>query len=178
MEELEHIANVAPGQTKYSIVATLDQVIFRRIRGDVMSKTVHLIKLSVGSEDVPGLTAWQSQKRAQAPDGNPRHITRMWPKRAEEVLNGGSIYWVIKGVILCRQPILRLDEYRDTDGIRRCSVVCKPGLIRVEATPKRAFQGWRYLNVDDAPSDLAEARQHEEALPPALTQALAEIGVR
>ena len=143
-----------------------------------MSKTVHLIKLSVGTEDVAGLDDWQSTKRAQTEDGLPRHITRMWPKRGDEILNGGSIFWVIKGVVLCRQPILRLDEYDSADGIRRCAIVCRPGLIRVEATPRRAFQGWRYLPVSDAPSDLSQARQHEESLPIELSQALAEIGVR
>lgn len=143
-----------------------------------MSKTVHMLKLSVGTEDVAGLEAWQATRRAQTGDGLPRHITRMWPKRAEEILNGGSIFWVIKGVILCRQPIMRLDEYIGADGIRRCAIVSKPGLIRVEATPKRAFQGWRYLSVGDAPRDLPDGRQSEEALPPELSKALAAIGVR
>lgn len=143
-----------------------------------MSKTVHLLKLSVGTEDVAGLAAWQATPRAQAPDGCPRHITRMWPKRGDEILNGGSIFWVIKGVILCRQPILRLDPYDSADGIRRCAIVSQPGLIRVAATPKRAFQGWRYLSVEDAPADLPDDRQEEEALPPDLSKALAAIGVR
>lgn len=143
-----------------------------------MTKTVHMLKLSVGTEDVAGLHAWQNTKRAQTEDGLPRHITRMWPKRGDEILNGGSIFWVIKGVILCRQPILRLDEYTGSDGIRRCAIVCKPGLIRVEATPKRAFQGWRYLPDADAPGDLPDGRQEEEPLPPELSKALAAIGVR
>lgn len=143
-----------------------------------MTKTVHLLKLSVGTEDVAGLSDWQATKQAQSDDGLPRHITRMWPKRGDEVLNGGSIFWVIKGVILCRQPVLRLDEHIGGDGIRRCAIVCQPGLIRVAATPKRAFQGWRYLAVDDAPEDLPDGRQHEEALPPELSKALAAIGVR
>lgn len=143
-----------------------------------MTKTVHMLKLSVGTEDVAGLNAWQSTKRSQSEDGLPRHITRMWPKRSEEILNGGSIFWVIKGVILCRQPILRLDEHIGSDGIRRCAICCKPGLIRVEATPKRAFQGWRYLTVGDAPRDLPDTRQEEEPLPPELSKALAAIGVR
>lgn len=143
-----------------------------------MSNTVHILKLSVGTEDVAGLAAWQATKRAQTDDGLPRHITRMWPKRGDEIVNGGSIFWVIKGVILCRQPIIRLEEYIGGDDIRRCSIVCKPGLIRVEATPKRAFQGWRYLPVADAPRDLPEGRQEEEALPPELSKALAAIGVR
>lgn len=143
-----------------------------------MTKTVHLLKLSVGTEDIADLADWQNTRRAQTDDGLPRHVTRMWPKRDSEILNGGSIYWVIKGVILCRQPILRLDEYIGDDDIRRCAVVCKPGLIRVEATPKRAFQGWRYLPVEDAPRDLPQGRQDEDVLPPELSKALAAIGVR
>ncbi|MDC1399211.1 DUF1489 domain-containing protein [Yoonia sp.] len=143
-----------------------------------MPKTVNMLKLSVGTEDIAGLQEWQNTRRAQTDDGLPRHVTRMWPKRGEEILNGGSIFWVIKGVILCRQPILHLDEYLSADGIRRCSIVCQTGLIRVEATPKRAFQGWRYLAVEDAPRDLPDGRQDEEALPPELSKALAAIGVR
>ncbi len=143
-----------------------------------MTGTVHLLKLSVGTDDVAGLDAWQATKPAQTDDGYPRHITRMWPKRGDEVLNGGSIFWVIKGVILCRQPVLRLDEHIGADGIRRCAIVSAPGLIRVAATPKRAFQGWRYLATGDAPADLPAGVQHEAALPPEMSKALAAIGVR
>lgn len=143
-----------------------------------MSKTVNLIKLSVGTDDVAGLAAWHATKRAQTDDGYPRHVTRMWPKRETEILNGGSIYWVIKGVILARQKILRLDEYNSADGIRRCAIVCDTPLIRIAATPKRAFQGWRYLAPEDAPIDLPEGREEEEPLPLELSQALAAIGVR
>jgi len=117
-------------------------------------------------------------KRAQALDGMPQHVTRMWPKRADEVLNGGSIYWVIKGVILCRQKILRLDEKIGADGIRRCAIISDPQLVRVAATPKRAFQGWRYFQPSDAPADLTDGAQAEEPLPPELSKALAAIGVR
>lgn len=143
-----------------------------------MANTINLLKLSVGTEDVAGLAAWQATKRAQTDDGYPRHITRMWPKRSDEILNGGSIYWVIKGVILARQRILRLDEYNSADGIRRCAIVCDTPLVRVAATPKRAFQGWRYLTPEDAPDDLPAGRQSEETLPPELSKALAAIGVR
>ena len=101
----------------------------------------------------------------------------MWPKREAEILNGGSIFWVIKGIILCRQKILRLDEVRREDGIRRCAIVLEPNLIRVAATPKRAFQGWRYLPTSDAPPDLRASRVGEEALPADLNAALADIGV-
>lgn len=138
---------------------------------------LHLQKLSVGTHSVDGLSEWQATKRAQAPDGKPRHITRMWPKRQEELLDGGSIFWVIKGMILCRQPIARLDEYFGADGIRRCAIVLEPGLINVTPTPRRAFQGWRYLNGEDAPRDLSKGRHDETPLPPKLSAALAEIGV-
>jgi len=143
-----------------------------------VSSHINMVKLSVGTDDVAGLAAWQMTKRAQAADGLPQHVTRMWPKRADEILNGGSIYWVIKGVILCRQKILRLDEKIGADGIRRCAIVGDPQLVRVAATPKRAFQGWRYFQPNDAPADLADGAQTEEALPPELSKALAAIGVR
>lgn len=143
-----------------------------------MAHHINLIKLSVGTESVEGLQDWQNTPRAQASDGLPRHVTRMWPKRGEEILNGGSIYWVIKGVILCRQPIARLDEVIGEDGLRRCAITSEPGLIRVMPTPKRAFQGWRYLKPEDAPMDLPEGRSSEIPLPAELTKALADIGVR
>jgi hypothetical protein len=138
---------------------------------------VNLIKLSVGTSSVDGLAEWQRSARAKGPDGNPRHVTRMWPKRATELVEGGSIFWVIKGVVLCRQPILRLDEVRRSDGIPRCAIVLKPGLVPVVPVPKRPFQGWRYLAPDDAPADADPARAAEAPLPPALSMALAEIGV-
>ncbi|ROU02456.1 DUF1489 family protein [Histidinibacterium lentulum] len=142
-----------------------------------MANMLHLQKLSVGTESVEDLAAWQATRRAQTPDGLPRHVTRMWPKKAELLLSGGSIYWVIRGVILCRQPILRLDPYEGADGIARCAIVLDPGLTRVAATPRRAFQGWRYLDPADAPRDLAPGRAEEDTLPPKLAAELAEIGL-
>ena len=83
---------------------------------------VHILKLSVGTEDMTDLAAWQTSRQAQSRDGYPQHVTRMWPKREAEIVAGGSIYWVIKGVIQCRQRVLRLDERIGQDGIRRCAV--------------------------------------------------------
>ena len=139
--------------------------------------TTNLIKLSVGSESVEGLADWQSLTQAQGADGLPRHITRMWPKREAEILNGGSIYWVIKGVILCRQRVLRFDEVIGGDGIRRCAIVLEPELHRTVQATKRPFQGWRYLKPEDSPADLPKGHAHEDALPPELAGALADIGV-
>lgn len=138
---------------------------------------VNLIKLSVGTRSIDGLAKWQRNARAKGPDGNPRHVTRMWPKREAEIVAGGSIFWVIKGVILCRQEVLRLDEVVRGDGIRRCGIVLRPGLVPVVPTPKKAFQGWRYLSPEDAPKDIDAERLHEMPLPPKLQMALAEIGV-
>jgi hypothetical protein len=139
---------------------------------------IHLIKLSVGTEDVDGLALWQTDARATGPDGMPRHITRMWPKREAEILLGGSIYWVIKGHIQARQKIIRLDEIIGADGIRRCAIVMEPELIRTSVVVKRPFQGWRYLKSEDAPIDLPSTRQNEDTLPEALESALADLGLR
>ena len=143
-----------------------------------MDKHVHLLKLCVGAERVEDLLDWQASARAKGPDGLPRHITRMWPKREAEILSGGSIYWVFKGLVLARQPIVRLDEYFKADGIRRCALVLDPDVTRTEAQPRRAFQGWRYLAPGDAPRDLKAGRTAEAHLPPKLEMALAEIGLR
>lgn len=142
-----------------------------------MPEPLNLIKLSVGTEGVEDLAAWQSSIRAKGPDGLPRHITRMWPKREAEILDGGSIYWVIKGVLQCRQRVLRLDEVIGGDGIRRCAIVLDPEIIRTTQALKKPFQGWRYLPSKDAPADLAKGREHEDTLPSSLSAALADLGV-
>lgn len=142
-----------------------------------MDNSLNLIKLSVGTEDVQDLADWQKTARAKGPDGLPRHVTRMWPKRDAELLEGGSIYWVIKGVVLARQRIVRLDEVDRGDGIRRCAIVLDPEIVRTEAVPRRPFQGWRYLKGREAPLDLKQGRANDD-LPPTLMTALAEIGVR
>lgn len=138
---------------------------------------LNLIKLCVGADSVEDLVDWQGKPRAHGPDGLPRHVTRMWPRRAEELLDGGSLYWVIRGVVQARQRILRLDEVDRGDGIARCALVLEPEVVRTEARPKRPFQGWRYLNAGDAPPDLPAGREADD-LPPRLEAALSEIGVR
>ena len=142
-----------------------------------MEPHVHLLKLSVGTESVESLERWQRRRDVRTADGLPRHVTRMWPKRAAEVVAGGSIFWVIQGVVLARQRVLRLDEVVRADGIRRCGLVLDPAIARVESLPRRPFQGWRYLPAEDAPRDLPEGAGGE-VLPPALAAALAEIGIR
>ncbi len=138
---------------------------------------INIIKLSVGTETVADLAAWQRQPRAQAPGGRPCHVTRMWPKRADDLTSGGSIYWVIKGVILARQRVLALEEVDRGDGIARCGLMLEATLHRTEALARRPFQGWRYLPAEDAPRDLSGAAAADD-LPPRLMAALADIGVR
>ena len=142
-----------------------------------MTDLTHLIKLSVGTESVEGLAAWHQNPQAQGPDGLPRHVTRMWPKRAAEILEGGSIFWVIKGLIQCRQRILRFDEVRDAEDTRFCAIVLEPQLYPTAPTPKRPFQGWRYLNGADAPPDLSRPGTNDSALPAGLSKELADLGV-
>lgn len=145
--------------------------------GDSVDNFVNLIKLCVGAEAVEDLITWQESPRAKGPDGLPRHVTRMWPKQQEALLNGGSLYWVFKGLVLARQRILRLDEVLGSDGITRCGIVLEPVVHRTQSAPKRPFQGWRYLKPGDAPPDLPKSRAKEDTLPPDLNRALAEIGV-
>ena len=137
---------------------------------------LNLIKLSVGTKTIASLAKWQ-EGRGRGPDGLPQHVTRMWPKRAPELVDGGSIYWVIKGVLLCRQRILRLDEAPGEDGILRCAIVLDPAIIRVTPAAKRPFQGWRYLPHEEAPGDLGQFGDGDDELPPKLSMALAEFGV-
>ncbi len=155
----------------------IQSTIYAQLGEESVDNFTHILKLSVGTEAVEDLAAWQASARARGADGLPRHVTRMWPKREAEILGGGSLYWVIKGVILCRQRILRLDEVTGSDGIRRCAFVLDPNLIRTNPATKRPFQGWRYLAPADAPADLSAKRAQDDALPPELAGALADIGV-
>lgn len=140
-----------------------------------MSHSLHLMKLCVGCDSPADLDAWQ---RARWPEGPARHVTRMWPRREAELLAGGSIYWVFKGVMQARQRLLGLEEVTGEDGIARCALVLAPGLVRTMPLARRPFQGWRYLKGEDAPPDLPEGRESEPALPPEIARALSEMGLR
>ena len=140
-----------------------------------MTASLHLMKLCVGADGPEDLAAWQAQRFGDAPA---RHVTRMWPKREPELLDGGSIFWVFKGVMLARQRILGLERVEGADGILRCGLLLDRNLVRVSALPRRPFQGWRYMAGADAPTDLPEGRAAEASLPPAIAAALAEMGLR
>ena len=140
---------------------------------------LHLQKLSVGSESIDTLRDWQKVVvRRRVRKGLPplhQHVTRMTPKRRDELLDGGSIYWVIKGLIICRNKIVGLEETRTADGRKACAILMDPEIISVVPTPKRPFQGWRYLKAEDAPQDLKEIGD-AISLPPHLRAKLVELG--
>lgn len=139
---------------------------------------LHLQKLSVGSESIATLRDWQKmvvRRRTQKGlSAHHVHVTRMFPKRQAELLEGGSIYWVIKGLIQCRNEIVGLEE-TIKDERRACAILMSPKIIPVVPTPRRAFQGWRYLQAGDAPADLTGPDSGEE-LPPELRMKLVNLG--
>lgn len=136
--------------------------------------TVHLIKLCVGIAEVEELAAWQARRARQSK--GVWHVTRMVPTRAAELVDGGSIYWVIRGTVLVRQRIEAVERYTDEEGIGRCKLVFDPELVPVRPVPRRAFQGWRYLSEADAPPDLPPSPAGDE-LPPKLRAELAALGL-
>jgi hypothetical protein len=140
---------------------------------------LHLIKLCVGIDRLDQLqdlyAARIAARRARGERPNPYHVTRMTPRRADEILNGGSLYWVIKRVVQARQDIVALEEVIGEDGIRRCRLVLGLDLIPTAPQPRRPFQGWRYLNANDAPADL-QAQGGGVELPSDLRVHLRDIG--
>ncbi|MEQ8284808.1 DUF1489 domain-containing protein [Thalassospira sp.] len=135
---------------------------------------LHIIKLSVGTETPEGLREWQTY--FQATYGRVFHTTRMTPKRKAEILDGGSIYWVFKGAIRCRQRILDLEDFVNEEGTKYCRIVLDPELIETRPYPHRAFQGWRYLTEDKcAPDD--QQGGGTETLPDDMADELRDLGL-
>jgi hypothetical protein len=142
---------------------------------------LHLIKLCVGCDSVADLEDWikpklkEKKKRRQPPEHI--HTTRMFPRRADELTDGGSLFWVIRGQIACRERILDIRPTTGKDGIKRCQVVLDGKLVLVEPRPRSAFQGWRYLEVKDAPRDLARAAPGAARMPEQMRRELQELGL-
>ena len=143
--------------------------------------SLHLIKLCVGCDSVSDLEDWIRQKlkektrRRQKPEHI--HTTRMVPKRASELTSGGSLFWVIRGQITCRERILDIRPFTDKEGIGRCRVVLDGKVVLVEPRPRAAFQGWRYLKTGDAPRDLARAAPGAARMPETMRRELRELGL-
>jgi hypothetical protein len=143
--------------------------------------SLNLIKLCVGCDSVEDLEEWiafrlEERRRAGEPVEH-FHTTRMVPSRGGEVTDGGSLYWVIKGSVQCRQLITEIRPFTDKDGIGRCHLMLDPIVVRTEWQPRRAFQGWRYLKPNEAPSDLGAGRTGWAEMPPKLRQELSELGL-
>ena len=145
--------------------------------------TIHLIKLCVGCDSVDDLRQWQQERLAKMrKKGELTHWTRMTPKRRDDLLGGGSLYWVIKGYVRVRHRILDLKQ-GTKDGVPHCGIVYEPRQVQTQLMSHRPFQGWRYLEPDDAPPDVG-TRGFKEAmagwdkpLPPELLRELKELGL-
>ncbi len=143
--------------------------------------TLHLIKLCVGAESLEDLRQWVAERSltaiAAGLEPHSSHVTRMVPKRAEELLDGGSLYWIIKGQVAARQRLLDIKTFTGGDGITRCELILGPEVIEVAPAPRRPFQGWRYLDADAAPRDLNASGAEFEDMPDDLRRELAELGL-
>ena len=142
--------------------------------------TLHLIKLCVGCDSIDDLVEWidmrMAEKRKAGQPLEHHHVTRMVPRQIAELLDGGSLYWVIKGNVQVRQRLLDIRPFVDGEGIGRCRLVLEPKVVATEWQPKRPFQGWRYFAAKDAPPDLRSVRNG--GLPPELSAELAALGLR
>ncbi|BAF88827.1 MULTISPECIES: DUF1489 family protein [Azorhizobium] len=141
---------------------------------------LHLLKLCVGATSVADLEDWIAErldeKRRLGLAVEQVHTTRMVPTRVDELLDGGSLYWVIKGEVACRQKLTDVRPFVDADGIRRCHLVLDPAVLKVAPRPSRPFQGWRYLKAQEAPADLREGTGGEE-LPEEMRRELRALGL-
>lgn len=141
---------------------------------------INMIKLCVGISSVQDLQFHRDQQfeaaMRQGAEYLTVHRTRMTPKRADEILDGGSLYWVIAGKVQVRQQILELREVFNSQGTRYCDIVMDPALILTAPQPRRPFQGWRYLTAGDAPADMSQSAINAD-LDPAMAAELAELGL-
>ena len=142
--------------------------------------TIHLVKLSAGTDSVETLAEWQAERLAKMKRDSLKpemfHRTLQMPRRREELLDGGSIYWVIKGMIQARQRLIDFREGTRLDGTPCTVIIFDKKLMPVRPVPRRAFQGWRYLDDTDVPPDLVNgANDGLAGMPPKMRQELAEL---
>lgn len=142
---------------------------------------LHLLKLCVGAESIADLEDWIAtrldEQRRAGHAAEHRHTTRMVPKRVDELLDGGSLFWVIRGQVAARQALLEVRSFTDGGGIGRCHLVLVPEVVPVQPRPARPFQGWRYLPADAAPPDLGSIGTDVTSLPEPLRRELSELGL-
>ncbi|MDG5496490.1 DUF1489 domain-containing protein [Niveispirillum sp. BGYR6] len=139
--------------------------------------TIHLLRLAVGADSLQSMRDWRQDHQIQW-QGRPvvPTYTKRAPTRMAELLDGGCIYWVVKGFIQCRQRFIGFDEVQDVDGTAYCRMLMDPELVETLSMPKRPFQGWRYLKPEEAPADLAGG-EGGEALPEHLMAELRALGL-
>ena len=137
--------------------------------------SLNLVKLCVGVDEIQDLKDWIKHKYAAKEYS--QHVTRMWPRREADILPGGSLYWVIRGMILCRQKIEGFERVTDAEGIQRCRILMNKKVVLVHPQPRRAFQGWRYLEEKDAPQDLKGNSKSAGEMSEKMRRELAELGL-
>lgn len=139
---------------------------------------LHIIKLCVGADSIEDLAEWQAERLKELKKKRRplelRHVTRMMPKRREDIVGKGSLYWVIKGYTAVRQEIIDLKPTTNAEGVPHCAIVYSPKLIQVSRRARAPFQGWRYLPDKEAPPDLPKGAHN---MPADLQQTLAELGL-
>ena len=142
--------------------------------------TLHLVKLCVGADDISDLAEWQAERLAEKKKlKQPQvlaHVTRMTPKRADDLLAGGSLYWVMKGVIRCRQKLIGIEPFTDNEGIGRRRLVLDNEIVPTRRQERRPFQGWRYLEAKDAPADVKKGERGDD-MPEEMRRELEELGL-
>ena len=143
--------------------------------------SVHLIKMAVGVESVGHLAGLQEARLRRAAEAGAEpalhHFTRHTPRRADELCDGGSLYWVIRGFVSARQRLLACERRRDAEGRPRCALVLDPRLVRTYPRAHRPFQGWRYLAQEKAPPDTAPIAADGEEMPDELADELRLLGL-
>lgn len=143
--------------------------------------SLNLIKLCVGAESISDLEDWVAERVSERVKrggvARSQHVTRMVPTRAAELVEGGSLYWVIKGQIAARQRLIEVEPFVDVDGVGRCRLWLDREVVHVSPRPYRAFQGWRYLQAKDAPPDLGAVGAGAADMPEALRRELGELGL-
>lgn len=142
---------------------------------------LHILKLAVGCDSIRDLEDWIDDSMAMMRRlGRPEqqmHTTRMVPRRMDEIIGTGSLYWVIKGQITCRELITDIRPFTDNEGIGRCHLILEPKITAVEPRPCRPFQGWRYLTDSEKPRDLSQGMADVAAMPEEMRRHLAELGL-
>ena len=136
---------------------------------------LHLIKIAVGAETVDDMRRWQKERLAK--HGRLFHITRHKPKLEDEILDGGSIYWIIKSFVRVRQRIIGFEETTWPKRGKCCLLLLDKKLVSTEMQPRRAHQGWRYYKANEAPRDLPKGVKPQKDPPPKMAAELRALGL-